>query len=266
MSEVNGTRWLLCGPDSRFHVRACFHKARMSSVRFPRVALGGSPLGVPPRVPRAASDRSGLLSQPAPALHGLRRWPALLRTMLLPSTRMSSELTTRPLPAHAGPVSGSSCCLISKDHPSVVPKSPSPLPGRASLHVPSPVGRYASRLFRPRGFTPPRRLSPRRSCPHCCSGSRPWGSPSFHEGSTMWTGSRRPQPRIPAIPVVHFCPSKLSLRRWLSRQVSELAVLPLRFSAPVRGGLLLLPGRHPALLLLRSTPPRSRGAITALQP
>lgn len=44
----------------------------------------------------------------------------------------------------------------------------------------SSVGRYASRPFRPCGFTPLRRLTPRRSCPHCCSGSRPWGSSSFH--------------------------------------------------------------------------------------
>jgi hypothetical protein len=46
--------------------------------------------------------------------------------------------------------------------------------------VSSSVGRYASRPFRPCGFTPLRRFTPRRSCPHCCSGSRPWGSSSFH--------------------------------------------------------------------------------------
>ena len=52
----------------------------------------------------------------------------------------------------------------------------------------------------------------------------------------------------PAIPVVPVCPSKLSLRRWPLRQMSDFAMLPLRFPAPVRGGSLLQPGCHLALL------------------
>jgi hypothetical protein len=62
-----------------------------------------------------------------------------------------------------------------------------------------------------------------------------------------------------AIPVMHVCPSKLSLRRWPSRQMSEFALLPLRFSASVLGGLLLRPDRHPALLLPRWLEPAVSG-------
>jgi len=53
-------------------------------------------------------------------------------------------------------------------------------PRRDRSH-PSSVGRYASRLFQPCGFTPLRRFTPRRSCPRFFSGSRPWGSSSFHQ-------------------------------------------------------------------------------------
>ena len=154
------------------------------SVRFPGIALDAPPFGESPRVLRAASDRKGLLSQPVPALRGLQRRPALLHAALSPSTRLSTGLITRPLPACADPVSGSSCCLISKELPSVASEPPSPLPVPTLLFAPSPVGRYASWVFRLRGFTPPCRVSPRRSCPHCCSGSRPWGSPSFHAAFT----------------------------------------------------------------------------------
>jgi len=71
--------------------------------------------------------------------------------------------------------------------------------------IPSSVSSYASRPFQPCGFTPLRRLTPRRSCPRCFSGSRPWGSSSFHPGTCVLE-----------IPAMRSCPSKLSLRRWPS--------------------------------------------------
>ena len=77
---------------------------------------------------------------------------------------------------------------------------------RRSLR-PSPVSCYASWMFRPCGFTPLRRLSPRRSCPHCCSGSRPWGSSSFHRSSTTpFELATLPDPRDVSLPFKAFPP------------------------------------------------------------
>lgn len=76
--------------------------------------------------------------------------------------------------------------------------------------------------------------------------------------------ARRHGTGIPGMPV---CPSKLSLRGWPSRQMSESALSPTRFSAPVRGGSLLLPGCH-LLCCCRapSVPFRVRPPLPALKP
>ena len=172
--------------------------------------------------PALTSDRDELLSHLFPALRGLRH--------VAPSARMHATEVTRARPSvstfAAPPRFPVTCCApsqppggyrtvtpcsyagrsqldrkaflsscFSKDRPSVAPESPSPLPVRHPCLrrsvAPSPVGCYTSRLFRPCGLSPLRRFSPRRSCPHCCSGSRPWGSSSFHRGLDPTLSGRR---------------------------------------------------------------------------
>jgi len=153
------------------------------------------------RIPQT-SDQEGLLSQPFLALRGLERssvpilrsfrWstaadqPPLARMLsllrVLHSTRWKPgsdpSLRLRSLRT-AARVKRYSLIAFPKIAPSSLPNRrvhsrPDNEPLRA--HVPSTVGCYTFRTFRPCGFTPLRRLAPRRSCPHCCSGSRSWGS------------------------------------------------------------------------------------------
>jgi hypothetical protein len=112
------------------------------------------------------------------------------------------------------------------------PSSPSSLPSHLSAGVRSPLRRHplahplpvalASFLrslgshlgfsFRPRGFSPPRRLSPRWSCGLVASRCRSWGSPRYDLDAH--TPRRTPSPA--AVPCHHGrCP---------------LAVLPCRSS------------------------------------
>lgn len=148
--------------------------------------------------PAPTSSWEGVLSHPFPALRGLER-PFVLPFGRISDIDLSIEtpgIRNRPglpvrlrahLPVrwnrtvtfHALPRETlSSACIFQR----------SPLRrSRTAESTPKPdssdsssVGRYASRPFRPCGFTPLRRFTPRRSCPRCFSGSRPWGSSSFH--------------------------------------------------------------------------------------
>jgi hypothetical protein len=90
---------------------------------------------------------------------------------------------------------------------------------RRSLR-PSPVSCYASWMFQPCGFTPLRRLSPRRSCPRCCSGSRPWGSSSFHRSSThSFESATFPDSRDVSLPFEAFPPPIAVVAGWHSRLI-----------------------------------------------
>lgn len=84
--------------------------------------------------------------------------------------------------------------------------------------------------FRPRGFSPPRRLSPRGGCEFVAPRCRPWGSPRFP--------SRAPAPpkgiglASGRFPRQGSHPSKSSPRQQPRRITATLTVLPL----PLRGG------------------------------
>ena len=168
---------------ARFKVpwASCFRRRHQPFVRFPEVACDNLPFGILKRVLRAARTGKSYFRNcflPCMVFNATAHRCAvesLLQTgwgpACLPTGRALSRSTPQILPA----------VWISKDRPSIAPESPSPLPVSALLQRPLPVGCYTFWMFRPRGFTPPRRISPRRSCPHCCSGSRSWGSSSFHE-------------------------------------------------------------------------------------
>jgi len=207
------------------------------------------------RTPRC-SNRKELLSQLFPALHGLQRHRASLRCGLSPSNRMGSGLFTYGPSAFAFNTADSSCCLDFQR---------SPL-HRSRIAESTPGFRIAAETFASW-------LLHLLDVP----------TARFHAASPVFSSSILSAllqrltilgfiivsriARAHSIPVMLVCPSKLSLRLQLSRQMSESTLLPACFSAFVRGGLLLLPGRHPALLLLRSfgTPVAGR-SVCRFQP
>ena len=207
------------------------------------------------RAPRC-SNRKELLSQLFPALHGLQRHCASLRGGLSPSNRMGSGLITYGPSAFALDAADTSCCLDFQRSPLHRSRTAESTPG---LHTAAePFASWLLRLL----VVPTARFHT--------------ASPAF--SSSILSAllqrltilgfiivSRRA--RAPSIPVMPVCPSKLSLRLQLSRQMSESTLLPPCFSASARGGSLLLPGRHPALLLLRLVGPSVAGrSVRRFQP
>lgn len=179
MSEVNSTVWLgaapIRGSTGSYRVRG---RRTLRSVAWSRYARSTLP-SYPRRSPCCPGPDIAAFVV-IPALLDLRRHRALLRGVLVPCSPDVLRAAHPPPCARAPDLRVLPAVRFSKDPPSIAPEPPSPLPGFRITAGPSPIGRYASRMFRPRGFTPPRRLAPRRPCPHCCSGSRSWGSPSFH--------------------------------------------------------------------------------------
>jgi len=98
---------------------------------------------------------------------------------------------------------------LSKDRPSVVPAS-----GVHSRHtladVPSERACHGTLAFRPRGFSPPRRLAPPNTCACIATRSRPWGSPRFVARSAGCPA--RPAPPRDAFPALRSLPSARSCK------------------------------------------------------
>ena len=121
--------------------------------------------------------------------------------------------------------------------------------------IPSSVSCYASRTFQPCGFTPLRRLTPRPSCPHFCSGSRPWGSSSFHLTTEVF--------KIPAMRFLPFeaFPPPIAVVRWtLRRRLATRAVHAGRLSPPAR--LSPCSAAHLAMCLEAVSPSRPEGPLS----
>jgi len=78
--------------------------------------------------------------------------------------------------------------------------------------------------FRPRGFSPPRRLSPRGGCGFVAPRCQPWGSSRFLRRAT-WCVRRRPG-RRPFSPRRGSHPSKGSPRQQPYRITAAVALLP----------------------------------------
>jgi len=76
-------------------------------------------------------------------------------------------------------------------------QSRSPLPVRPFRDLPSSRRLPTSTVFRPRGFSPPRRITPPRPCRDVAPDCRPWGSPRF-------------RPLRGVVPATPFCPAELS--------------------------------------------------------
>lgn len=125
---------------------------------------------------------------------------------------------------HRAPPSG-----FSKDPPLYRHHSRCPLPAKFRLPLSSPsAGRcQATRSFRPRGLSPPRRLSPPTARGLVASHSRPWGSSGFNlvphhrNGAPHAVSPPMPYPSElspPAKPYLHLCrplPScRFELRSW----------------------------------------------------
>jgi len=106
--------------------------------------------------------------------------------------------------------------------------------------------------FRPRGFSPPRRLSPRGGCGFVAPRCQPWGSSRFLRRAT-WCVRRRPG-RRPFSPRRGSHPSKGSPRQQPYRITAAVALLPFPVdplahhlgSARGRVRLPHLPPRRPA--------------------
>jgi len=196
--------------------------------------------------PALTSSWEEVFSHPFPALRGLER-PFVLPLGRISGVNLSIEppgIRNRPglpvrlrahLPArwnrtvtfHALPRKTLSSAFIFQRSPlrrsRIVESTPKP-----DCSGSSSVGRYASRPFRPCGFTPLRRFTPRRSCPHCCSGSRPWGSSSFHLQPKL-RDSRDACSALRSFPSADSC-----RRRTLRRHLAMRAVHAGRLSPPAR--------------------------------
>ena len=93
---------------------------------------------------------------------------------------------------------------LSKDRPSVVPASG--VHSRNTLaDVPSERACHGPFVFRPRGFSPPRRLAPSKTCACIATRSRPWGSPRF-DARSAGCPARLASPRD-AFPALRSFPS-----------------------------------------------------------
>jgi len=107
--------------------------------------------------------------------------------------------------------------------PPAVRRSARPLPEAEASFGPTvpPVGVS----FRPRGFSPPRRLAPRRRCGSVAPRCRLWGSTRFVLGASIatrrWTWHPRHSPRRGSYP------SKSSPRQQPCRITATVALLPL---------------------------------------
>jgi hypothetical protein len=147
---------------------------------------------------------------------------------------------------------------FSKDRPSIDMTGRCPLPAACGLPRPLPSARrcHASCSFRPRGFSPPRRLPPPAARGLVASHCRPWGSSGFRLDARC-AGARgasppMPHPPEPSPPVQPYprlrepLPScRCRLRSRGHRVLLDFKAL-LRTSSALRG--LPLPAGHRPLL------------------
>jgi hypothetical protein len=112
--------------------------------------------------------------------------------------------------------------------------------------------------FRPRGFSPPRRFSPRGGCEFVAPRCRPWGSPRFPSRAPAppkgigWASGRSPR--------WGSHPSKSSPRQQPRRITATLAVVPLQF----RGGCGT--SRDARCRTPQPAPPRRNSRLHGLAP
>jgi len=101
------------------------------------------------------------------------------------------------LPHHRKSPGRSLSGLLSWDSLAAPPSSVEPcVHSRRLLRGPSVSSDQPEIPFRPRGFTPPRRLAPHGACGRVASHSRPWGPPRFVTAApcvTAWTPAFAPR-------------------------------------------------------------------------
>lgn len=204
-----------------------------------RLAFPASSLALPPT--RLAPDDDG------PSRHSVSRRRSTSIAASGPSTHSSAPLRSPcllPGPAHAGLLSwGRTSGRFAPDTWPLAPPSALHLlakdrcastPGHGTSPSPSASGCHPEVPFRPRGFSPPRRVSPRKGSQACCILQPTLGFAAFH--------ADQPKPAtIPATrPPLEGCsPPLVALR-------SPGALAPLAFDlAEIRTGspLLVRPAR-----------------------
>ncbi len=255
MSEVNGTIWLVCGPDSRFLGRPALAEGTIPPF--------GSPKSLSTSCLSAGCRACSALLEPERATFATVSCPAWSSTP--PRIAALWTLSFKPdgvrldhLRAKRFRVQHRRYFLLS-GFPKITPPS---LPNRrVHSQIPHCCGALRQLAATPSGCSD-RAVSHRLAGFLLVDPVRTVAAahdPGVHHRFTT--------ARARSIPVMLVCPSKLSLRLQLSRQMSESTLLPPCFSASARGGSLLLPGRHPALLLPRSFGPSVAGrSVRRFQP
>jgi hypothetical protein len=156
------------------------------------------------------------------------RWPlsrgrSTLMTFASPSER--SRLCWNP-PHPGEPGLGSSSRGLARLLPLRRVPSARPLPSGAQRRRSSGRWFHAPTSFRPRGFSPPRRLSPRRGCGFVAPRCRPWGSSRFRlpapAASAEAAGARTPSPRCGLTPFEGF-PSPIAAPHHCGRCLHAVA-------------------------------------------
>jgi hypothetical protein len=162
-----------------------------------RLAFPASSLALPPT--RLAPDDNG------PSRHSATRRRSTSIAASGSSTHSSAPLrspTLLPGPAHAGLLSWG------RNRPFELPRTPGPIAPPSALHLlakdrcaSTPGHEQAHHLrprdanpevpFRPRGFSPPRRVSPRKGWQACCILQPTLGFVPFHPTSRSWPRSPR---------------------------------------------------------------------------
>jgi hypothetical protein len=193
--------------EAGYGVRRVFRDVRPRGRRLPR-ATGRRRSGVRggERLVRSTSWLVGLRHRPprpcAPRTCG--GWPSRVRR----SGRRAPVKVSERAPRDLGAACPDGCPVRAARHrcrassPGVVQRTPlhrtvgESTPGFGIAASTVGTRRPAVSSFRPRGFSPPRRLAPPRPCGPVASRCRSWGSPRFH------------RVRRPGFPAMRSCPPK----------------------------------------------------------